>query len=284
MSSNIQGVESILGQKIINTIPVSGGDINDTFKIETSDTSFFVKLNNASFANDMFEKEAKGLQLIQESETIPVPNVVAVSTKNQSSFLLLEWVESGIPNPNFWEDFGIKLGSMHQQTAPTFGLDHSNYIGSLVQHNEHESDAISFFITQRLLPQIKLAQSKNRIDNNTISAFEKLFKKLPEILPDEKPALIHGDLWNGNFMVGKSGDVILVDPAAAFGLREMDLAMAKLFGGFDQTFYDSYENAFPTENGLKDRIPIYQLYYLMVHVNIFGGTYLNSVKEILRSC
>lgn len=277
-----QAIESIIGDRIIATSSVSGGDINDAFRINTATNVFFVKSNEALFASDMFEKEAKGLQLIGDSQTIPVPNVVAVSSASSPSFLILEWIETGHPSPVFWKNFGAQLAAMHQETAPYFGLDHANYIGSLIQPNEAESDAVSFFINQRLVPQIELAKSRNKIDTNTINSFEQLFKKLPSILPDEKPALIHGDLWNGNFMVGKNGEVILVDPSVSFGLREMDLAMTKLFGGFNTQFYDSYEAAFPTKSGLEKRIPIYQLYYLMVHVNLFGGGYLGSVREILR--
>ena len=280
----IRAIESVINDQIITASAVSGGDINDAFRIVTEDNSYFVKLNDVHFASDMFEKEVKGLQLIDQSKTIPVPQIIGTNNNNghaSPSFLILEWIESGQPSSNFWKNFGYQLAKMHQQTAPTFGLDHSNYIGSLIQQNHSAANATSFFIQQRLLPQIELANSNNKIDTKTINAFEKLFTKLPAILPDEKPALIHGDLWNGNFMVGQNGEVVLVDPSVSFGLREMDLAMTKLFGGFNAQFYDSYENEFPTASGLENRIPIYQLYYLMVHVNLFGGGYLGSVLKIL---
>ena len=177
MDSNILAIESVIGTKIINTSSVSGGDINDASRIETKDTSFFVKLNDAYFASDMFEKEARGLGLIRESNTIPVPKVISFRPDKidyrleaPSSFLILEWIETGNPSTKFWKNFGIQLASMHQQTAPTFGLDHSNYIGSIEQPNEPEKDAVSFFINQRLSPQIELAKTTNRIDSQTISA------------------------------------------------------------------------------------------------------------------
>ncbi len=275
-------LENIIGKSIISTSTVSGGDINDAYKITTKSDRFFVKINAASFATDMFEKEAKGLGLIRASETIRVPSLVGFNKANSPSFLILEWIDSGNPDANFWEVFGSQLAKMHRQSSVNFGLEHSNYIGSLMQKNDKESSSIDFLINQRLLPQIELANSHNKIDSDTQSAFDKLFNKLPSIIPDEKPALTHGDLWNGNFMVGEDGNVVLIDPAISYGLREMDLAMTKLFGGFNPQFYKSYETTFPTAPGLEIRIPIYQLYYLMVHVNLFGGGYLNSVKEILK--
>lgn len=283
MNSKLQSaIEKIIGQQIVATSAVTGGDINDAFQITTDTDTFFVKSNEASFASDMFAKEAKGLELIQKSNTIPVPDIIGISSSDSPSFLILEWIEPTTPAADFWKNFGQQLALMHQTTATDFGLDHSNYIGSLVQQNESASNAVDFLINQRLLPQIELAKNSNKIDTNTINQFEKLFKRLPEIIPAEKPALIHGDLWNGNYRIGPNGKAILIDPSVSFGLREMDLAMTKLFGGFPTEFYDGYESIFPTKSGLESRIPIYQLYYLMVHVNLFGGGYLGSVKSILN--
>lgn len=275
-------IENILGEKILKNQRVSGGDINEAHQLSTAAGNYFVKLNNVPFAKDMFEKEAYGLELISKSLTIPAPSVVGIAYHDDVAFLILDWIESGSRQANFWENFGLQLANLHKVKQPDFGLVHHNYIGSLIQFNNKESEAIPFFINQRLLPQIKIAKKSNKIETNTLKDFNTLFKKLPDILPDEKPALTHGDLWNGNFMVNEKGNAVLIDPAISFSLREMDLAMSRLFGGFDEVFYQSYKAAFPVQPNLKERIPIYQLYYLMVHVNLFGGGYLNSVRSILK--
>lgn len=132
------------------------------------------------------------------------------------------------------------------------------------------------------MPQIKLAVHANLLNKADFDQFAKLFKKLPAICPTEKPALIHGDLWSGNFMVGPKREVVLIDPSTSFAHREMDLAMTQLFGGFDEAFYNTYQEVFPLENGFDQRVEIYQLYYLLVHLNLFGGGYGNSVRNILK--
>ena len=171
---------------------------------------------------------------------------------------------------------------MHQKTNDFFGLDHSNFIGHLPQQNNFHTSWSDFFIQERLQPQINLAQKRNLLPLSTVQDFKFLFQKIPEICPRELPGLIHGDLWNGNFMIGKNGEAVLIDPSVSFAHREMDLAMARLFGGFDQKFYKTYHSEFPLESGFEERMEIYQLYYLMVHVNLFGSSYLPSVNRILN--
>jgi len=166
-------------------------------------------------------------------------------------------------------------------TNTNFGLDYNNYIGSLHQQNNLHPTWVDFFINERLQPQIKLARDNNEIDSTTILKFENLYKKLDEVFPKEKPALLHGDLWSGNFMSDEKGESVIMDPTVYYGHREMDIAMAKLFGGFDAEFYSSYNEHYPLENGWEQRINVCNLYPLMVHVNLFGGGYLGQVKSIL---
>ena len=140
---------------------------------------------------------------------------------------------------------------------------------------------MEFFIEGRLEKQIALAKNSGAIDSATVQQFNRLYNKLPEIIPEEKPSLIHGDLWNGNFMTGADGKAWLIDPAVYYGHREMDLAMTKLFGGFSTDFYESYNETFPLQKGFNNRVDIHNLYPLLVHVNLFGGGYLHEVKNIL---
>ena len=178
--------------------------------------------------------------------------------------------------------FGKQLAQLHQNTNTSFGLEESNYIGSLLQQNNLHNNWIDFFINERLKPQIKLARDNGKIDLSTITKFERLYTKLDEIFPEEPPALLHGDLWSGNFMVDEKGGPVIIDPAVYFGHREMDIAMTKLFGGFNQQLYQSYNEHFPLEKGWEQRVDICNLYPLMVHVNLFGGGYLEQVKSILN--
>ncbi len=238
-------------------------------------------MNNSAQASAMFESEVKGLQLLADTKTIRIPEIVYYSNVDDISFLLLEYIERGTPSSSFWKDFGNALALLHQVSNDYFGLDFDNFIGSLPQQNNPKDNWVDFFIEERLQPQIDLAIEGAAIDRITLSKFKKLYKKLPDILPEEQPALIHGDLWNGNFLTGLNKKAILFDPSVCFAHREMDLAMSQLFGGFDQLFYYSYQEAFPLQKGFDDRIEIYQLYYLMVHVNLFGEGYLNSVKNII---
>src|SRR5262249_25664960 len=146
--------------------------------------------------------------------------------------LILEWIETGKPSGGFWNDFAEKLSLIHRTTSDSFGLDHDNYIGSLFQSNRRSVSWITFFTECRIEPQLKMAIDSKNINPSAVAHFKRLYPKLSEIFPPEKPALLHGDLWSGNFMTGAEGLVRLIDPAVYFGHREMDLAMTKLFGGF----------------------------------------------------
>ncbi len=171
---------------------------------------------------------------------------------------------------------------MHRFGQSHYGLNHDNFIGRLPQYNSSKEDAIDFLIEDRLAPQCRLAMDQQLLQAGDMKKFEALFKKLPELLPIESPSLIHGDLWSGNFMIAENGRSVLIDPAVSFGLREMDLAMSLLFGGFNDLFYQAYHEAFPLKGGWRERMDIYQLYYLLAHLNMFGRSYLRPVQQILN--
>ena len=266
---------------INNARSVSGGDINNAFRLETNRGCFFVKTNSASRYPRMFEMEALGLGMLRSVNAFTVPKVLAFSEENETSYLFLEWIESTQPEPNFWQNFGKQLAQLHQNTFNGFGLNENNYIGSLPQSNQQNNTWADFFIKERLLAQIKMAVDAGKMDNQTIKQFETLYKELPNIFPEEPPALLHGDLWSGNYMVGNNGEPVIIDPAVYYGHREMDIAMTKLFGGFSSEMYNSYNQQYPLQQGWEDRVAICNLYPLLVHVNLFGGGYLQQVKSIL---
>jgi len=270
------------GVQVLSLLPVGGGSINEAVKAETSKGSFFVKWNHSGKYPGMFEAESKGLRLLAEAGELQIPEIISCATREETAFLVLEFIAPEKPAVNFWDDFGRSLARLHKHTFEKFGLDHGNYIGSLPQSNVQHKTWTEFFIRERLEPQIRLAKNNNRIGRSVVQQFDNLFKHLPEIFPAERPSLLHGDLWNGNYLVNSKGKSVLIDPAVYFGHREMDLAMTRLFGGFDMEFYHSYNAEFPLEKDWKSRTDICNLYPLMVHVNLFGGGYLAQVEEIIK--
>jgi fructosamine-3-kinase len=264
-----------------SVLPLSGGSINEAFRLETSVGAFFVKFNHASAYPGMFAKEAKGLQILRKAAEIRIPEVIHQAETADFSFLILEFIREGFLKKDFWDFFGRRLADLHRHTDTAFGLDHDNYMGSLIQRNRQHSDWISFFIEERLEPQLKLAREKGAVSVQLIRQAESMYRYLEEIIPVEKPALIHGDLWNGNWLAGDAGNPCLIDPAVYYGHREVDLSMTRLFGGFPADFYEAYREAFPLEKGWEKRTDIFNLYPLLIHVNLFGGGYIAQVKLIL---
>jgi fructosamine-3-kinase len=267
---------------IKRTSSLSGGSINHAYRLETDEGQFFMKYNRASAYPGMFGQEARGLELLRNAGAVRVPEVIGDSDDGIYSFIVLEYLDPAGKSTTFWEDFGRKLAELHRHVGRSFGLDHDNYIGSLKQFNDEYDKWTDFFREQRLLIQMEMATRSGLLPERTRRAFESLFRQLDSIFPDEPPCLIHGDLWSGNYHVDEKGEACIIDPAVYYGSREMDIGMSRLFGVFGGNFYDAYNEAWPMEPGWRERIEICNLYPLMVHVNLFGSSYLGSVESILR--
>lgn len=261
---------------------VSGGSINSACRFIAGSRRFFIKYNNASRYPAMFEKEAAGLELLRKAGEIDVPEVIHVNEAGNHAYLLMSYIDSAAEEPHFWQNFGKQLAALHSHKAEKFGLDHNNYMGSLSQSNRFHHAWKDFFVQERLEPQIRLARENGEIGKTDVAAFERFFKRLDEIFPQTQPSLVHGDLWSGNFMVNNRGKACLIDPAAYYGHPEVDIAMSTLFGGFSSQFYDAYCRHNPLEKGWRERMDYYNLYPLMVHVNLFGQSYLGSVRRIIN--
>jgi fructosamine-3-kinase len=265
--------------KLLNHKSLQGGDINDVFLAETDKGKFVIKVNDATSFPKMFEAEAKGLRLLKTTKTFKIPEVINFGQTENHSYILLEYITPGIKNSKFNVTFGRHLAALHQNTAPYFGLNHDNYIGSLPQKNDGNfTNSAEFYTEQRLKPQLHLA-AQNGFEFNNLNTF---FKNIQNEIPDKPPALIHGDLWNGNYLVDNLGNPCLIDPALCFASREMDLAMMQLFGGFSDDVFIAYNESFPLARDWKTRTALWQIYYLLVHLNLFGSGYYNQVNAIIR--
>lgn len=257
------------------------GNFNLAARVETDLGTYFVKWNQGDHAG-MFESEARGLDLLRGPAVLHIPTVHGAGERPGGAYLVLEFISAGMQSGEYWPDFGRKLAQLHHQTAPQHGLDFDNYIGALPQKNEWMPNGVQFFVENRLRIQAGRGLYEGKISTALFEQLQAFFERIPSLLPEEAPALLHGDLWSGNVMTGPEGRVVLVDPAAHYGLRESELAFTTMFGGFDESFYAAYAEAFPLEPGFAERIPIYNLYPLLVHVNLFGGGYLTAVERVLR--
>lgn len=262
---------------------ISGGCINQGGKLKTSSGEFFLKWNSSKKYPGMFRAEAEGLALLRSAKTASIPKVVLTDSSENFQYLLLEFIVQGKSSSTYWQKLGEQLSQLHQHSFSDFGLTFDNYIGSLPQQNKRHSSWISFYTEERLKPQVKMALMNGKLEAGIAKKFDTLFGKLPELITEGKPSLLHGDLWSGNLIVNSHGNPCLIDPAVFYGNREAEIAFTYLFGGFDRIFYDSYQSNFPLEKGFDSRIDLYNLYPLLVHVNLFGGGYLNQVVSILRN-
>jgi fructosamine-3-kinase len=283
----LTAVENRLSLHYKNSIHISlvnlvyGRDINTCFHIKSNVGDFFLKTNRHPPHPSLFQKEYNGLEILRNTHAIVVPAPILYYAEEDTYFLITEFISKGKPVNRFWEKFATGMAKLHHFTQDQYGLFEDNFIGSITQSNHMESRWSDFYIKERLTPLILLAAKHKLIDRAGEKKFENFLQKIPSILPEEKPSLLHGDLWAGNFCANAMGLPCIYDPAIYYGHREMDLAMAKLFGGFDLKFFEYYEHYFPLGKSWNKRIPVYQLYYLLVHLILFGGSYYHQVIDII---
>lgn len=277
-------IEEILSEKITGSRPMGGGCINEAQVITTEKGfKYFLKFNYSG-QQDMFLKEAHGLEELYKPDVIRIPKVITAD----KNFILIEMIEQAIRSKTFWEDFGKSFAKMHRYSGSGYGFYEDNYIGSTVQLNiandKEKTDWCEFYFNKRLLFQFKLAEKNGYTDSSFLSAFAKIEQKVCEIISSEIsfPSLLHGDLWRGNFISDEKGNACLIDPAVYYGNREADLAMTKLFGGFDSRFYEAYNEEFPLDGGYSYRENIYKLYHVLNHLNLFGSGYYGQALQLIK--
>ena len=275
----LESLETILQGRIKSSHSGSGGCINDAAVIKLdNEQQYFVKTNDRS-PNRMFFAEANGLRAIGQTDSVAVPDVVHVARE----FLVLRYIDSATQPQDFFERMGRELAQMHRTTTQKFGFDEANFLGSTVQRNEWMDDWTAFWQEHRFGFQFELVRQNGLADQEFNRLADGIQRRVEQTLKtNERPALVHGDLWSGNYMVGDRGQPIFIDPAVYFGHREVEFGMTTLFGGFDQTFYDAYNEEWPLEAGSEERIELYRLYHLLNHLNLFGSSYRSGCVEIMK--
>lgn len=262
---------------ITSVEPVSGGCIHRALRIRTkAGESYFLKQDPGENI-DVFQREAEGLEALRLEGGPVVPEVYLVGKE----YLLLGDLQPAPRCKDFWKIFGRQLAVVHSQHNPRFGFDKDNYIGSNPQENNWMENGWDFFREKRLWNQIKWANDRLLLDTKEIHQLENLTLRLPELVPAQPASLTHGDLWSGNLITDKNGNPALIDPAVYYGWAETDLAMAELFGHYPEDFYRAYLEINPLEKGYRSRFPIYNLYHLLNHLNLFGRGYLSQIQSIL---
>lgn len=269
------------GTKLKSASLIAAGNHNQGIQLDTSEGLFFLKMN-FEHERDILSKEASGLNLLQQSTFLKIPKTFGTGRIEDYNYLLSEFIPTGRSQMDYWENLGLGLAHLHLSDASSFGLEEDNFIASIPQKNQFNSSWSEFFIQMRLEPLVGKAYFDQLIPLNFLKKFQEIYPKIESIFPIEKPALLHGDLWSGNVLITGEGQPCLIDPAVYYGHREMDLAFSKLFGGFDSAFYESYESVFPLASGFDQRIGIYNLYPLLVHLNLFGTSYLSGIERTVN--
>ncbi len=271
--------------RIAGAEPVRGGDIHQAARLLLSDgRRLFVKYNARPLPR-IFAVEYQGLARIRATQTLRVPEAYAFrdATAEHPAFLLLEWIDAEEESSSGMREFGRRLARMHRHSADHFGLDHDNYIGTLPQRNPPTRSWVEFYRDHRLGVQQELAATRGYLPPRRRERLERLRARLDRLLDDAQshPSLLHGDLWRGNFLFSQ-GQAVLLDPAIYYGDREVEIAFTELFGGFPPAFYEGYTEVWPLDPDYAERKALYQLYPLLVHLNLFGESYGSRVDRVLQ--
>jgi len=271
--------ENLLGRKISGVYALGGGSIGTSYKLESTEgEQYFIKKYDGS--DNIVECEVHGLQELKKASVIKIPNIIGYN----NNWIILELISQGTQNNEIWERFGREFAKLHKFRGKFYGFYEDNYIGATRQINNQKKNWVEFYFQKRIKYQITLAERKRLVDSEFLRKLGKLENKINDIIGEHNvfPSLLHGDLWSGNFLIGENGEPVLIDPAVYYGDREADLAMTKLFGGFNDRFYASYQEEFPLEDGHEYREDIYKLYHVLNHLNMFGRSYYTQALALIK--
>lgn len=277
-----QHIAATIGRDFVSreSQALQGGCINTAHVLSDGVQRFFVKTNAVVHA-DMFAAEAEGLLAIANTSRVRVPQPICWGAVDDTAYLVLEHVEFVKNGESTGAALGVQLAHLHQVTAMHFGWHRDNTIGTTPQCNRYEDSWVVFWREHRLGFQLQLTIS-NGHQGPLIPKLEQVLDGVPMLLAGHAPApgLLHGDLWAGNFATDSSGQPVIFDPAVYYGDRETDVAMTELFGGFDTHFYQAYKSAYPLTAGYGVRKTLYNLYHVLNHVNLFGGSYATQAERM----
>lgn len=276
-------IESLTGETVASWKRVSGGDISQTFRVETRNGPLFCKWHSGKQGPVMLASEAAGLRAIARTNTLRTPEVYHYEGFDDGALLIMEYIASRDPSSSEMTAFGEALALLHGIPQPYFGWESDNFIGSLHQYNGIAKMWFEFFPGKRLLPQLAMARDSGRLKAEEIPGENRILNVCRDVMAEVEPSLLHGDLWAGNYLIATDGQPVVIDPAVHYGHSEVDLAMSRLFGGFSPAFYQGYDSCRAARAGSRERQDLYQLYYLLVHLNLFGASYRAPVLRILRT-
>lgn len=266
-----------------NKQAVSGGCISNSVKLKTNQGEFFLKWNSRT-PDDLFLREAESLKELGDAEQseVLVPKVILEKKADElPGYILLEFLPAG-HTASEDEKLGIGLARLHRKTNDNFGFYHNNYCGATEQDNRWNNHWIDFFGQQRILYLVDKLSKSRSLSSVEKDTYYKLVTRLPELIPaDTKASLIHGDLWSGNYLYTDNGPA-LIDPASYYGDREMELSIMTMFGGFSQITWQAYQNEYPLNPGWEDRVQLYQIYHILNHYYLFGGSYGSQALRIAK--
>lgn len=262
---------------------LGGGCISHSSKLETSIGPLFLKWNSHC-KSDMFLREAESLKELKKAseESLIIPEVICAKVVDKSpGFLIQEYLPLAYSD-DIDEKLGRGLATIHRFSGSNFGFHHNNYCGASEQNNSWETNWVTFFTENRIGFLLGLIQNERPLPVSEMKIYDRLLSKLLELIPSTStPVLIHGDLWSGNFMATKHGPA-LIDPAAYYADREMEFAIMTMFGGFSSRFYASYNEVHPLESDWRSRNELYQLYHVLNHYYLFGGSYRQQALSIAK--
>lgn len=280
----VQQIELTTGRSLKNyqLNSLGGGSINDAYKLQAAQYSYFIKLNRPNLLA-MFEAEALGLEEMRALNCVRIPEVICHGQSSEYSYLVLEYIELGSLRGQANQQLGSQLAQLHRHPQPYYGWHINNTIGSTTQYNDQEHDWSNFWQHHRLGQQLKFV-TKNGFGTRLQDKGQLLLENIPLFFDTYRPvpALLHGDLWAGNASVDPTDHPVIYDPACYYGDRETDLAMTELFGGFSSDFYTAYQAEYPLDSGYKTRKTLYNLYHILNHVNLFGSAYVGQAETMIQ--